>query len=150
MRITIATLLSLCALTLAPAARADDDHPCKADVERLCPNLPQERGAIFHCLQEHQADLSAACKAKHESFKEHRGELRKEMSKVREACKADEQKFCGDVKPGGGAIIACMKSHEKDLSKACTDAQAEARAKHDGHKAPPPATPPPAAPPKKG
>lgn len=35
------------------------------------------------------------------------------------ACKADIQKFCSDVKPGGGAIIKCLKDHAADLSPEC-------------------------------
>jgi hypothetical protein len=35
------------------------------------------------------------------------------------ACKADAQKFCADVKPGGGRIVQCMKQHESELSDGC-------------------------------
>src|SRR5712671_5757845 len=31
-------------------------------------------------------------------------------------CAADVKKFCGDVKPGQGAIAKCMKAHETELS----------------------------------
>ncbi len=37
-------------------------------------------------------------------------------------CRADVQKFCGDVQRGEGRIVACMKSHEAELSPACHDA----------------------------
>jgi hypothetical protein len=36
-------------------------------------------------------------------------------------CLADIQKFCSDAPAGGGKIQACLKSHEKDLSKGCKD-----------------------------
>src|SRR5207247_3758461 len=36
-------------------------------------------------------------------------------------CAADVKKFCGDVKPGQGAIAKCMKAHEAELSPACRD-----------------------------
>jgi len=35
-------------------------------------------------------------------------------------CAADVQKFCKDVKRGGGRVIACLKSHQSDLSAACS------------------------------
>lgn len=35
------------------------------------------------------------------------------------ACAPDAKKFCGDVKPGGGRVLKCMKSHEAELSPAC-------------------------------
>jgi hypothetical protein len=44
-------------------------------------------------------------------------------------CKADVQKFCKDVKPGGGRIIACLKEHESDLSPECKAAGAKAKDK---------------------
>jgi hypothetical protein len=36
-------------------------------------------------------------------------------------CASDARKFCGDVKPGKGAIAKCMKAHEAELSPACRD-----------------------------
>jgi hypothetical protein len=51
---------------------------------------------------------------------------------AREACKADVDKFCSDVKSGGGRIIACMKQHKDELSQPCKDAI------DHGHKGPPP------------
>ena len=44
-------------------------------------------------------------------------------------CKDDYQKFCKDVKPGGGAIMKCMKEHEADLSQGCKDHRAEMKEK---------------------
>ena|SRR5882724_3164898 len=45
------------------------------------------------------------------------------------ACKADVQKLCGDVKPGGGAIKDCMKAHEAELSAGCKENMAEGKEK---------------------
>ena len=50
-----------------------------------------------------------------------------EFSKVREACRADIARFCGDVKPGGGRIRECLKAHAADLSDGCKAAIKEAR-----------------------
>jgi hypothetical protein len=45
------------------------------------------------------------------------------------ACKADAEKFCKGIRPGGGRIWACLKSHESDLSQPCRDGMAQAREK---------------------
>jgi hypothetical protein len=51
-------------------------------------------------------------------------------------CADDMEKFCKDVKPGGGRIAGCLKEHENDLSPACKTRTQEMmmRAK-DMHKA---------------
>jgi hypothetical protein len=36
-----------------------------------------------------------------------------------QACRSDFTKFCSDVEPGGGRIVACLKQHQNDLTPAC-------------------------------
>lgn len=47
-------------------------------------------------------------------------------------CAEDAAKFCKDVKPGEGRLAACLKEHEKELSKACLDRKALAAEKRGG------------------
>jgi hypothetical protein len=35
------------------------------------------------------------------------------------ACKADYEKFCSGVMPGGGRLIQCLTKHMKDLTPEC-------------------------------
>jgi hypothetical protein len=35
------------------------------------------------------------------------------------ACRADVRKFCKDIKPGEGRIIACLKANATKLSQEC-------------------------------
>ncbi len=41
------------------------------------------------------------------------------QAKKRNVCKADIKKFCGDIKPGEGRIIACLKKNIKKISARC-------------------------------
>ena len=36
-----------------------------------------------------------------------------------QACEADADKYCLDVKPGEGRLVRCIKKHESSVSKAC-------------------------------
>jgi len=40
-------------------------------------------------------------------------------SALAKACAKDVKSGCGDVKPGGGKLAACMKEHFSDLSTDC-------------------------------
>jgi Golgi apparatus protein 1 len=88
------------------------DHPCRADVERFCAGVQPGQGRIVECLQQHESDLSAACKEKRDSFRERTEE-------IRAACEGDAKKLCSDVRPGGGRIARCLQQHANELSDAC-------------------------------
>jgi hypothetical protein len=34
-------------------------------------------------------------------------------------CADDIEKYCKEIKPGGGRILECLKSHETELSESC-------------------------------
>jgi pyruvate/2-oxoglutarate dehydrogenase complex dihydrolipoamide acyltransferase (E2) component len=44
---------------------------------------------------------------------------RQEMRLVRFACGPDYRAFCGGVPPGGGRIVACLRSNAASLSPSC-------------------------------
>jgi cysteine rich repeat protein len=41
---------------------------------------------------------------------------------LRAACKADAQRLCANVQPGGGRILKCMRTQQAQLSDACKSA----------------------------
>jgi hypothetical protein len=56
-----------------------------------------------------------------------------EFAKVREACRADVERLCRNVKRGHGEIRECLKAHEAELSDGCKAAIQEAREHHHPH-----------------
>jgi len=43
------------------------------------------------------------------------------------ACRADVEKLCKGIQPGGGRIAMCLKQHGSELSPGCREAIAEAK-----------------------
>jgi len=86
--------------------------PCASDVQKFCANVKQGGGRIVECLKEHQTELSPACSAK-------MAEAKEKTHEKAQACKADAEKFCQGIQPGGGKIMACLRSHQAELSPGC-------------------------------
>lgn len=46
----------------AAASAPHGDGACKADIEKLCPNVQPGEGRIKACMKEHRKELSKECK----------------------------------------------------------------------------------------
>ncbi len=112
--------LAVSALAFSDAASAAGQKPCAGDVAQFCKGVERGGGRIARCLNQHQDELSPACKARLDAAKE-------EGKEVAEACKDDVQKQCQGVKRGGGRIMQCLRSHQGALSNKCQDKLDEAR-----------------------
>lgn len=47
----------------------------------------------------------------------------------RDACKGDYEKYCSNVMPGGGRVLACLSKESAKLTDACRAAVSTAAAK---------------------
>jgi hypothetical protein len=96
-----------------PASKALADRgACADDVLKFCKDVQPGEGRIIKCMKEHENELSPGCKAQLAHVKE-------KVREAREACEDDILRFCGNVKPGGGRIVHCLKEHEIELSPQC-------------------------------
>ena len=58
-------------------------------------------------------------------------QMRSEAMAVMHACRADYDRLCGDVVPGGGRILACLQSHAGEISPTCAQAMPRAQTLRD-------------------
>lgn len=92
--------------------QAQGDGPCAKDRETLCAGVEPGDGKVMKCMKENVEKLSPECKA-------HREKMKENMKDVHEACEADVEKLCGDVKPGRGRIMKCLRKNKEQVSEAC-------------------------------
>lgn len=111
----VSTAFALLALGLATDAGAQGrkgNGPCAEDAKKFCGDVKPGGGRIAKCMKSHEAELSPACQADMKKAEQR-------IEQVKEECKADAQKFCKGIRPGGGRILACLKSHQSELAPAC-------------------------------
>jgi Golgi apparatus protein 1 len=128
------TLVAVCGTVLfASAAVAQQqrmhDESCRADVERLCKDVPMGQGRIAKCLKDNESSVSAACK-EHLAQMRERGKQR--MEAFVQGCKSDIDQYCKDTARGQGKLVGCLREHSASLSASCKDqlAQIDERHKH--------------------
>ncbi|WBL78495.1 cysteine rich repeat-containing protein [Bradyrhizobium xenonodulans] len=59
-------------------------------------------------------------------------QMRSEARAVMQACRADYDRLCSDVTPGGGRILACLQTHAGQLTASCAQTLPRAQALRDG------------------
>ena len=110
----VSLVFAMFAAGLAADAGAQQrrEGPCAADVKKFCGDVKPGQGAIAKCMKAREAELSPACREASKARAE-------KAERVREECRADAEKFCKGIAPGGGRILSCLKSRQQELQPAC-------------------------------
>ena len=53
-------------------------------------------------------------------------QMRNEAMALMKLCRADYERLCANVQPGGGRILACLQGHLAELSPPCGQSMARA------------------------
>jgi hypothetical protein len=92
------TLLLGLPLPQARAQEGPDVAACQADARKLCSGQRPGAGRVAACLQQHEAELSAACKS--------------QLPKLLE-CSEQIKQACGEGRPR--ALRSCMQQNRDKL-----------------------------------
>jgi hypothetical protein len=108
-------IFALAVLCLLPRyAAAGDAKACEADRQKFCADVQVGGGRVVACLQEHESELSSACK-------EQLDELTRNGPGI-PACRTDAAKLCHDSIGHSAKLKACLQAHTAELSDGCKKA----------------------------
>ncbi len=124
MRLGTSVAALVLGMMVAAPAFAESSGACREDIAKYCADVKGGRGRIIACLKANHDRLSPGCQAAG-------AELKKTVAEGRAACETDIKTYCQDIKPGGGRIIACLKSNKDRLSQPCKDFAVKQKHKHD-------------------
>jgi hypothetical protein len=95
---------------------------CKKELQTYCKDVTPGEGRLLACLYAHEDKLSGQCEyALYDAAAQLERALTA-LSYVANECRDDLQKFCANIKPGEGRLMACMDKNEKQLSGRCKQA----------------------------
>jgi hypothetical protein len=123
--ILIAGLLSS-GWTFEIDASAANRNPCSADMAQFCGSIPPGPNgmiALMDCLEQHEKELSSACRDFEAGMggpRTERSEAVREIMQFRRSCIGDMAKFCQDAGPMQGGMMKCLSEHENELSAPCS------------------------------
>ena len=122
---TLSRMTLSAALAAALATPALAQGPCAADAQRLCSGIAPGGGRVHACLKSNADRLSPACR-------QSLAQAAQRAREIHERCPGDVWQFCQGIMPGQGRILACLKSHEAELSPPCAEEFGRAREKVKG------------------
>jgi len=113
----VSLLRGLVLVVAAATTWAQDDNPCRADVERLCAGVEPGEGRLRACVRSHLDELSPGCRARLEETK---SAFRRGIGpRVILACRSELEALCKDVAPGAGRWRRCLSENAGQLKPPC-------------------------------
>jgi len=95
---------------------------CSKELETYCKDVTPGEGRVLACLYAHEDKLTGQCEyALYDAAVQLERALTA-LTYVANECRDDLQKFCSDIRPGQGRLLACMDKNEKQLSGRCKQA----------------------------
>ena len=95
---------------------------CKTELDTYCKNVTPGEGRVLACLYAFSDKLSGKCEY---ALYDAAAQLERALTALTylaNECRDDLQKFCSDIKPGEGRLLACMDKNEKQVSSRCKQA----------------------------
>ncbi len=95
---------------------------CTKELKVYCSNVTPGEGRVLACLYAHGDKLSGRCEYALYDAAVQLERAVAALTYVANECNADLDKYCANIRPGGGRLAQCMERNEKKLTQRCTQA----------------------------
>jgi hypothetical protein len=95
---------------------------CKQELETYCKDVTPGEGRVLACLYSREDKLSGKCEYALYDAAVQLERVLTILAYVANECRGDLQKFCSDIQPGKGRLLACIDKNEMQLSGRCKEA----------------------------
>ena len=94
-------------------------NSCKSDIESYCSKVTLGEGRLLACFYAHEDKLSTDCQYGLYKAVATLEEAVNAFKYIAISCEADITKHCGDIQPGEGRVLMCLKEKQKSVSDSC-------------------------------
>jgi hypothetical protein len=95
---------------------------CNNELGTYCRDVTPGEGRVLACLYAHEDKLSGQCEYALYDAAVQLERVLTALTYVANECRDDLKKFCSDIQPGKGRLLACINKNEKQVSGRCTQA----------------------------
>ncbi len=95
---------------------------CTKELKAYCSNVTLGEGRVLACLYAHGDKLSGRCEYALYDAAVQLERAVAALTYVANECNADLDKYCANIRPGGGRLAQCLERNEKKLTQRCTQA----------------------------
>ena len=95
---------------------------CKTELNIYCNDVTPGNDRPLACLYAHEDKLSSLCENALYNSAQQLLNAVNALSYLATECDADIEKYCANVQPGEGRVLACMEPHLGDVSTRCKNA----------------------------
>ena len=89
---------------------------CTKELKVYCSNVTPGEGRVLACLYAHGDKLSGRCEYALYDAAVQLERAVAALTYVANECNADLDKYCANIRPGGGRLAECLERNEKKLT----------------------------------
>jgi Cysteine rich repeat len=95
---------------------------CKTELDRYCAEVTPGDNRLLACIYSHEDKLSTRCEYALYDAASQLERAVSSLSYIATECRDDLEKYCANIEPGKGRLLACIDKNDSKVSGRCKQA----------------------------